>query len=247
MAEAHLSNEVISSPQADYDALRFVSDEFPCPYLPALLSRTEAYYLEHLDGPAYERLLGRGFRRCGRVVYRPRCRACSECRQLRVPVAGFKPTRSMLRVARRNSDLTVRIGRPMPSAEKLDTYRAYLAAQHDGAMARTAEAFREFLYDSPTDTYELCYLLGERMVCASLADLLPHGLSSVYVYFDPHFAARSLGTFSALWEIDYCRRQGLTYYYLGYHVAGSRAMSYKSRFRPNEVLIADNRWEAYRE
>jgi arginine-tRNA-protein transferase len=247
MADAHLSDVVISSPQAEYDTLRFVSEEYPCPYIPGLLSRSEAYYLDHLDGSMYERLLALGFRRCGRVVYRPRCRGCSECRQLRVPVTDFTPTRSMLRVARRNSDLAVRIGRPLPSAERFEMYQAYLDAQHDGAMVRTYEAFSEFLYDSPTDTYELCYVHGERVVSVSLVDLVPHGLSSVYVYFDPGFRSRSLGTFSVLWEIDYCKRQGLTHYYLGYFVADSGTMSYKSRFRPNEVLDGENSWVMFRE
>ena len=59
---------------------------------------------------------------------------------------------------------------------------------------------------------------------------------SVYMFFDPRYSDRSLGTYSILWEIDYCRRQGLSYYYLGYFVAGSKTMAYKARFKPYELL-----------
>ena len=241
-----MGDEVISSPQGDYDTLQYVSSETLCPYLPGRQSRSEAYYADRLDGELHERLLGRGFRRCGRIIYRPRCRGCQECRQLRVPVAEFRPTRSQLRVDRRNADIRVDIGEPIPTDDKFELYRAYLDHQHDGAMPRTYESFHEFLYDSPTGTYELSYLLGERLVGVSIADRVPGGLSSVYMYFDPAVSARSLGTFSALWEIDYCRKQRLPYYYFGFFVAGSKTMCYKARFRPYEILVGEGRWVSYR-
>ena len=247
MSEHRATEEVISSPQAEYDTLRHVSAESACPYLPDRSSRNEAFYFEELDGATYERLLRLGFRRCGRVVYRPRCRTCDACRQLRIPVMDFRPTSSLARVARRNSDVRVEMDTPSPSEQKFELYRSYLDSQHDGAMDRTYEAFHEFLYDSPTETREFRYLLGRRLVGVSIVDRLPRGLSSVYMYFDPTFRSRSLGTFSVLWEIDLCRREGLSHYYLGYYVAGTNTMSYKSRFRPNEVLVGDDRWVRFRE
>ena len=242
MIDGQAPDTVISSAQADYDALRYVSPERACPYLPDKKARSEAYWVDQLEGATYERLLTRGFRRSGRVVYRPRCRTCRECRQLRVVVDSFQPTRSMRRVARRNVDMVVEEGRPAPDHEKFALYRRYLDQQHDDSMARSYETFCEFLYDSPMETCEFRYRLAGRLIGVSVTDRLPQGLSSVYMYFDPDFADRSLGTFSALWEIDYCRRSRLPYYYLGFYVAGSTTMSYKARFRPNEILVADDRW-----
>lgn len=244
--ERQVSDEVISSPQGDYDALRFVSSEAPCPYLPGRQSRSEAYHADELDGELHEHLLSRGFRRCGRIIYRPRCRGCLECRQLRVPVADFRPSRSLARVARHNSDLRVEIREPVATEQKFKLYQAYLEHQHDSTMPRTYESFHDFLYDSPTETYELEYLWGERLVGVGIADRVPGGLSSVYMYFDPAVSARSLGTFSVLWELEYCRQLRLPYYYLGFFVAGSKTMAYKSRFRPYEVLAGEGRWVSYR-
>jgi arginine-tRNA-protein transferase len=161
-------------------------------------------------------------------------------------VADFHATRSLRRVSRRNADVRVEVQEPEPTDEKFALYQAYLDHQHDGAMPRTYESFHDFLYESPTDTLELEYRLGERLVGVSIADRVPRGLSSVYMYFDPSLAGRSPGTFSVLWELAYCRRQGLPYYYLGFFVAGSKTMAYKARFRPYEVLVGEERWVSYR-
>lgn len=239
-------SDVLSSPQQEYDALRNVSREFPCSYLPGRMARHEVYQVGRLDGESYERLLARGFRRSGSVVYRPRCRGCSECRQIRVLVDQFEPSASMRRVIRRNADLRVEVAPCDYSDEKHALFENYLDAQHDSSMSREAGPFREFLCESPTHSVEFQYFLGERLVAVSIADRVPSGISSVYMYFDPQQAARSLGTYSIIWEIEHCRREGLPYYYLGYLVSGCAKMEYKARFTPYEVLVAEHRWLAFR-
>ena len=148
----------------------------------------------------------------------------------------------MNRVWRMNRDVQVVIGEPDVSDEKYDLFLRYLEGQHDRTMGRSWEAFLDFLYDSPTETAEFTYWLGRRLIGVSIVDRVPTGLSSVYMFFDPASARRSLGTFSIVWEIEQVRRLGRPYYYLGYYVAGSQTMSYKARFRPNEVLVADDHW-----
>jgi len=237
-----VSNEPIPCLQPDSDELRFVSGESACPYLPGRLARHEAYWVERLSGSHYETLMDRGFRRSGSVVYRPRCRNCRACQPIRIPVQEFERTKSQQRVWRRNADVRVETGWPRVTRRKFQIFRDYLDARHDGTMARSLEAFEQFLYDSPTDTIEFCYFLGPRLVAVSIADQCPGGISSVYMFSDPAFSARSLGTFSILWEIDWCADAALAHYYLGYFVPGSRTMSYKARFRPHEILIEAGQW-----
>jgi len=244
MSEATANHDPVWSAQAAHDSLRHVSPESPCAYLPGRMARHEAYLSTGLDDAGYTMLLAKGFRRSGGIVYRPRCRGCHECRQVRVLTQDFLPTRSMRRVLRRNADIRVEEAPPVPTAEKFAMFTRYLDGQHDGTMSRDLDSFVGFLYQSPLRTSEFHYYLGDRIIGISLADRCEDGLSSVYMYFDPNDGRRSLGTFSVLWEIDYCRRNALAYYYLGYYVAGSRTMAYKSRFRPLEVLVADDRWMA---
>jgi arginine-tRNA-protein transferase len=148
----------------------------------------------------------------------------------------------MRRVWQKNADVSAAVGPPCPTLEKWRLYRRYLERQHDGAMTGSAEEFARFLYASPVCTEEVVYSLGERVVGVGIADRGPSSFSSVYMYFDPDERRRSLGTYSVLWEIDYCRRMGIPYYYLGFYVRGSRTMEYKGRFRPAELLRDRRHW-----
>jgi arginyl-tRNA--protein-N-Asp/Glu arginylyltransferase len=218
-------------------------DDTPCPYLPDRVARSEGFYLEgDLDPAIYRALMDRGFRRSGRVIYRPICAGCSQCIPYRVPVAGFAPTRSQRRVRRRNQDVRVEVGDGQPTDEKFALFQRYQVEHHDGTMAGDREDFERFCHDAPLATRELCYFVGRRLVGVSILDVVPGAVSSVYMYFDPAYARRSLGTFSILWEIADCRERGLAYYYLGYYVPGSRTMAYKARFRPAEILDQDSAW-----
>ena len=64
----------------------------------------------------------------------------------------------------------------------------------------------------------------------------------MYTFFDPDLPRRSLGTYSVLWQIAEAHRRKLPYIYLGYWVAESRKMSYKTDFQPIEGLVRGS-WE----
>lgn len=221
-----------------------VGEHRPCTYLPGREALHEGFAAENLSGEAYRAFLDRGFRRSGHSIYRPVCNTCRKCRQLRVSVAGFVLSRSQRRVWRRNGDVVVSItDKPQPTEEKWRLFFAYLNSQHDGRMITRYDDFVAFLYASPIETLEFSYKLGGRLAGVGIVDRCDGALSSVYMYFDPAFGFRSLGTFSVLTEIDYCRRSGLAYYYMGYWVADSKSMDYKARFQPHEVLDESFVWE----
>jgi len=218
------------------------SPDHACPYLPGRMARSEAFLADSIDPAVYAAFMDRGFRRSGRVIYRPACDGCRACMPIRVPVRTFRMSRSQRRIWRRNLDVRVEVGRPGPTEEKHDVYVRYLRDRHDGAMTGGREEFVAFLYGSPVDTLEFRYRLGRRLVGVSLVDRCPGLLSSVYMYYDPDDRWRGLGTHSILWEIFYSRDHGLEYYYLGYRVAGCPKMSYKANFRPHELLGPDGAW-----
>ncbi|MCB9849681.1 MAG: arginyltransferase [Phycisphaerales bacterium] len=218
-------------------------DDGDCPYLPDRQACSEGFSVaDEFDPAIYRALMDRGFRRSGRVIYRPVCRGCSSCIPMRVPVATFSATQSMRRVWRGNADVRVVIGDGAPSEEKYAIYAHYQSEHHDGTMSGDMDSFADFCYRSPLPQLELCYYAGNRLIGASILDVVPGALSSVYMYFDPREAKRSLGTYSILWELAYCRAEGFAYYYLGYWVPGSRTMDYKARFRPAEIL-GDTGWQ----
>lgn len=214
-----------------------------CAYLHEQSARELAFFIYELEPGVYHALMDLNFRRSGRVVYRPACEGCAECRALRVPTESFRPDRSQRRCTRRNRDLTIEITEPEPTAEKHALYRRYLGLRHDRQMSDDYDSFREFLYDSPLNTREVIFRLDDRMVAVGILDVEPRALSTVYCYYDPADLARSPGTFNVLWTLELARRENIPYVYLGYYVGPCPKMNYKLNFRPCELLRPDGTWE----
>ncbi len=219
--------------------------EQPCPYLPGKVAWSRAFWVERVPPSIYQGFMDANFRRSGKILYQPVCRHCRECRQIRVPVATFQPSKSQRRTWRRNADLLVSHGPPRLTDETFDLYRRYVAEWHRRDEPEAPDGLRDFLYESPVDTVEYLYREpGGRLVGVGICDLCPSALSSVYFFHEPAEARRGLGTFAALYELAECQRLGLQHYYLGYWIAGAATMHYKANFRPCEVLHADNVWRA---
>ena len=86
---------------------------------------------------------------------------------------------------------------------------------------------------------------SEMLIAGCIVDVMDDGLSAVYSYFNPNMLSRSLGTFIILWLIDRADQIGLDYVYLGYWVAGSKKMEYKSKFQPLEYYGASKGWQKF--
>ena len=214
--------------------------EHDCPYLPPRRAITRALMASRIPPAMYHDFLDAGFRRSGKLIYQPICRGCRRCIPIRVPVDRFKPGKSQRRCLRRNADLIISQGPPVATPEKQDLYHRYTANWHG---RQDTESFESFLYDSPVDTIEFCYRTPDgRLLAVGICDRSPKSLSSVYFYFDPADAKRGLGTFGALYELDWAVRAKIPFYYLGYWIHGCAAMQYKANFRPCQFLLPDGQW-----
>jgi arginine-tRNA-protein transferase len=224
-----------------------------CGYLPGRMTVFRAFETEELSPETYQRLMDAGFRRSGTLVYQPMCPGCRQCVPIRVPVARFQPSKSHRRVLRKNADLVVTVNIPAPSVEKYELYDSYQRQWHDGKQAGDPMGFLTFLYQSPVHTLEFEYrdptsgtedelTRGGKLLGVGICDLTPRALSSVYFYFDPSAARRSLGTFSVLYELAWAREHKLLHWYAGYWVKGCATMDYKARFQPAELLGTDGVW-----
>jgi len=212
----------------------------PCPYVKG---RIERKLVTELSGPEaggfYNELSRGGFRRSHHLAYRPACAGCNACVPVRIVASEFAAGPSLRRVAAHNRDMRVRIAEPKASIEQFRLFTRYQRSRHnDSEMASmTYGDYRAMIEDSPVAT-QLIELWGPNraILGACLVDVLDDGLSAVYSFYEPDEARRSLGTYLILALIEETRRRGAPYLYLGYWVAESSKMAYKSRFRPLEGL-----------
>jgi arginine-tRNA-protein transferase len=217
-----------------------------CPYLPG---RTERKVLTELgtSDPVelYNSLSRAGFRRSRRFAYRPACSNCSACQPVRIVVDDFASSRWSRRIAHLNSAVAVAVEPPRVTPEQYRLFSRYLAARHvESDMAEMSYAdYRTMVEDTPIDTKLLTLRDARgRLIGACLTDELDDGLSAVYSFYDPGLPKQGLGTFLILSMIAYAKRADLPYVYLGYWIAESRKMAYKTRFRPLEWL-GPNGWQ----
>lgn len=241
----------------------YLTEEQPCPYLPGRMERKLFTRLRPDRGAGdIDDLMKKGFRRSQNIAYQPHCQGCEKCVSVRVLSDVFEISRNQKRVWRRNRDLLARRCPAISSPEQYRLFRDYIDARHgDGGMAdMTVMDYMVMVEDSVVDTFVTEYRLpgytpheevpreidglpdagaspmDETLVAVALCDQLSDGISLVYSFFDPRLSERSLGTYIILEHLDFARRRGLPFVYLGYWVDGSRKMDYKTRFRPQQHL-----------
>ena len=233
----------------------FVTSPNPCPYLPGKQERKVFTDLAGPHAPELNDALGRiGFRRSQSVAYRPSCAACTACVSVRVVARQWEPNNSQRKLLRRNEDITVTAGRPWATQEQFDLLRDYLSHRHPGGgMTNMDERdYSDMVEHSPVNSYVVEYRepdIGGRpgkLVGACLTDRQADGLSMIYSFYDAGPDARpGMGNLIIMDHILRARAAGVPYVYLGYWVKGSPRMTYKTRYRPLEVL-GPMGWSAFR-
>lgn len=218
----------------------------PCPYLPG---RQERNVAAELNGPdsteIYDAAVRAGFRRSHDIIYRPACPGCEACVPVRIDATRFEAHGTLSRIRRRNAALTATVTRPNANDEHYGLFARYQNARHPGGgmdgMGR--HEFNELMLSSPVDTFATEFRDSDGTLAAvMLADRISDGLSAVYSFFDPDRPRDGLGNYMIVWLAEHARAQGLRYVYLGYWIARSPKMAYKSRFRPLEALHPHQGW-----
>jgi arginine-tRNA-protein transferase len=213
----------------------FATAPRPCAYLPGRSAISVFVDPDaSLSMPLYNQLAQFGFRRSGNDLYVPACPGCSECVPVRVPVSRFKRSRNQQRVWQANRDLVWEIHDPASAPRLFPLYRDYLRRRHAGGGMDdpTEEDYLRFLTSDWCDSLFLVGMLGQHPAVVAVTDKMDNALSAVYTFFNAALARRSFGTLAILRQVELARAMQCDWLYLGYWIAGSEKMHYKSRFRP---------------
>jgi len=225
----------------------YLSAPSPCSYLDNLDSNSAFLDPEcDIDMQLYGHLIKQGFRRSGRLVYRPHCETCNQCLSVRIPVERFTPRRRHRRTLANNSHVEIRMTNAGFHQEHFSLYQKYTASRHTGgSMAESSkEEYLGFLTASWGETHFIEMRENGKLLGVAVTDQVNDGLSAVYTFFDPDYPQRSLGNYGVLMQISLTRQLNLPYLYLGYWIRDCKKMSYKADYRPLEIY-SHGKWRSF--
>ena len=214
----------------------FIHSSIECPYgIPYTAVYNQALF-DTMPDFLMEVYLASGYRRNGNVIYCMHCNDCQACVPIRIDPKKFKPNRNQRRTWSKNRGITVEVTPLTCSRENLNLLEKFLAARYPGHDSSAVDYYNGFFLNHITNTVEISYRIGSRLVGVSIVDLSTNWLNIVFFYFDPADAKRSPGTLNILHLIDFCMQKKIEFVYLGYWIKDVRQMSYKANFKPHQLL-----------
>jgi leucyl-tRNA---protein transferase len=214
----------------------------PCSYLPeqtALLPLR--FQQENVTPEELDTCLAAGDRRTGQFLYRTACPYCQACEPIRLDLETFQPNQTQRREWRKGTGLLrVKIGPPVVDEDRVRLFnmhqRVRRLKEHEEDLV-DEDSYRQFLTSSCCRTLEFGYYHNQELVAVAIADVGAASLSAVYCFYNTHFRGVSLGTYSVLRQVEFCRQRSLRFLYLGFYIAESPHMAYKARFHPHQRLV----------
>ena len=236
-------NDIIENPQQPLEFYRHTEDS-PCGYLPN--QRSNSIFIDPDSQPSEDQLNLlhlQGFRRSGRLVYRPHCDGCAACHSSRIINDEFTPSKNQKKAIKRNLDLKLRWIDAQFNSEHYELYEHYITQRHgNGEMfPPSEEQYQGFLIEGHgTHRFLEARDQDSRLIACCVVDVFYDGLSAIYSYFDPEQDKRSLGRYMVLALVSQGLEMKLPYTYLGYWIKESSKMNYKSDYQPLEVFDGHN-------
>ncbi len=218
----------------------------PCPYLTGKVEKRIATDITH-NKNIYEELSINGFRRVENWMYRPVCDSCSACKSYRVDITNFKLSKSLKRVLKYFENINYQLVKNNSTQEHFELFKKYQLDRHAGGSMSSMDddEFSSMIETSPIQTSLMEFRdYTKKLIGVVLLDIDEKNLSAVYSFFDPKFNKLGLGNYMIIQCLLFGQSKKYKYLYLGYYIEELSSMSYKSRFKPGQILN-NNEWKNF--
>lgn len=212
-----------------------------CSYLKDKEQTTHYKIIDGCDAMHCHNLVDSGFRRFGKMYFRPICGDCNECQSIKIDVDNFIFSKSHRRAMKKAEHFSSYIQTPTLTKAHITLFKKYHLYMSEKKGWNYQETSPEHYYNSFVSGhenygYEVLYYDKDKLIGVDLIDILEDGISSIYFYYDPDYIDFSLGKLSLLFQIKYAKSSHKKWIYLGYYVEECSSLSYKSDYKPYLTL-----------
>jgi len=212
-----------------------------CSYLENKEQTTHYKVIENCSINYNQELVERGFRRFGKMFFRPVCSSCQECQSIKVDVDNYTFSKSAKRIMKKAKNIKSYIQTPNLSQEHINLFEKYHKHMKDKKGWNYQETTADHYYNSFVNGYEdfgyeIVYFDNDKLIGVDLVDILEDGISSIYFYYDPDYSHLSLGKLSLLLQIKFAQEAKKKWIYLGYYVEDCPSLNYKAEYKPYVTL-----------
>ena len=209
-----------------------------CPYLKGRVEKRIATDITY-NNKVYNELALNGFRRVENWMYRPVCDNCSACKSYRVDIKNFELTKSLKRINKNLGAITFKIIKNIATTEHFDLFQKYQFERHSGGSMSDMDEneFISMIETSPIKTKLMEFRdTSKNLMGVILLDIDDVNLSAVYSFFDPKLSKLGIGNYMISQCLIFGKKNKYKHLYLGYYIGEISSMSYKSRFKPGQIL-----------
>lgn len=212
-----------------------------CSYLDNKEQTTHYKIINKCSASYVHELIERGYRRFGKMFFRPVCESCNECQSIKIDVDNYNFSKSERRVLKKAKDVEMYIQTPVLSHDHLrlfERYHLFMKEKKAWKYEKTSpdHYYNSFVSGHEDFGYEILYYYDSKLVGVDLIDILENGISSIYFYYDPDYSHLSLGKLSLLKQIEHAKELNKKWIYLGYYVEECPSLNYKASYKPYLTL-----------
>lgn len=191
----------------------------------------ELYYPSSLEPKDLDAHLEDGWFRMGQAIFTTNFLKFKEVLYsaiwLRIDLNTFEPSGTQQKLQKLNSNFTIHIREAYIDDSKEILFRKY----QNHVKFDTAPNLQQLLFGHGSndiyDTLEVCIYDDAKLIACGFFDLGETTSAGISCFYDPDYKKHSLGKYLMFQKMEFSKKRGLDYFYLGYFAPGYPLFDYK--------------------